>query len=207
MASNEDHVTRIEQDDRRYFVLNAGNASKGDKAYFGKIADDLKAGGYQNLLHFFRAYDLSDFDMRTPPRTEAKNEQAGMSATAEQSWWINHLMWGTDSDWPEYVDKIKLLESCHTFADSLHRGSRKMSPQQFRLFLATVSGLPAGMNVPVHQRLKTFEDIGSGGFLEETKKMRWCWKLLPREELREIWNRDFPMLAQNWPEPQLEILL
>jgi hypothetical protein len=75
MASNDDHVVRATGDERRFFVLDVGEGQQQQSAYFGRIAADLEAGGYETLLHFLLTYDLADFEVRAVPQTAALKEQ------------------------------------------------------------------------------------------------------------------------------------
>ena len=75
MASNDAHVVRASGDERRFFVLEVGAERQQQASYFGAIAGDLKAGGYENFLHFLLTYDLSNYNVRQVPRTAALLDQ------------------------------------------------------------------------------------------------------------------------------------
>lgn len=75
MASNEDWVVPAGAHERRFFVLDVGNAHQRDTSYFSSIAADLETGGYENFLHFLLQYDLTGFDVRAVPWTEALTDQ------------------------------------------------------------------------------------------------------------------------------------
>jgi hypothetical protein len=75
MASNSDWVIPAGADARRYFVLNVGDARKQDGAYFAAIAQQMESGGREALLDYLRRRDLSQFNVRLVPQTEALAEQ------------------------------------------------------------------------------------------------------------------------------------
>jgi hypothetical protein len=75
MASNSDWVIPAGADARRYFVLNVGDARKQDGAYFAAIAQQMHSGGREALLDHLRSRDLSQFNVRLVPQTEALAEQ------------------------------------------------------------------------------------------------------------------------------------
>ena len=79
VTSNHLQVITASQTARRYFVLNVGTERKNDFDYFDKIAADLKSGGYENLLYFLLNRDLSDFNVRKVPQTDALAEQKAQS--------------------------------------------------------------------------------------------------------------------------------
>ena len=63
------------QDERRWFILNVSDKRRKDFPYFKKICDDMAAGGRANLLHYLLNLDLSGFEFRNVPDTEALLEQ------------------------------------------------------------------------------------------------------------------------------------
>lgn len=75
MASNDEHVVPATGDERRFFVLDVGTDQQQNSAYFKAIAADLADGGYENLLHTLLTHDLSDYEVRTVPQTEALRDQ------------------------------------------------------------------------------------------------------------------------------------
>lgn len=51
LSTNDEWVAPKEKGDRRYVVWTVGSKHKDDDRYFGKIMDDMKNGGYEDLLH------------------------------------------------------------------------------------------------------------------------------------------------------------
>ena len=62
-------------DERRWFILNVGEKHIKDFPYFKKICDDMEAGGRANLLHYLLNLDISKFEFRDVPETDAMLEQ------------------------------------------------------------------------------------------------------------------------------------
>ena len=62
-------------DERRWFILNVGEKHIKDFPYFKKICDDMEAGGRANLLHYLLNLDISKFEFRDVPETDAMGEQ------------------------------------------------------------------------------------------------------------------------------------
>jgi hypothetical protein len=79
MASNNDWVVPVSSDERRYFIVNVNSAVAQDTSYFESLIKQIDNGGREALLHFLLNKDISNFDVRTPPKTAALNEQAGRS--------------------------------------------------------------------------------------------------------------------------------
>lgn len=79
MASNDNWVVPAGADERRFFVLDVGDAHKQDSRYFAHIERAMEGGGYENLLHFLQTLDLSEFEVRTVPQTAALRDQQAQS--------------------------------------------------------------------------------------------------------------------------------
>jgi Family of unknown function (DUF5906) len=90
ITSNQQHVVPAGTHARRYFVLNVGIEQMGNGAYFANIEDQLKAGGYENLLYFLLNYDLATFNIKEMPQTEGLAEQKSLSRTGVESL-IEHI--------------------------------------------------------------------------------------------------------------------
>ena len=63
------------QDERRWFILNVSDKRRKDFSYFKNICDDMAGGGRAHLLHYLLPLDLSGFEFRDVPETEALLEQ------------------------------------------------------------------------------------------------------------------------------------
>lgn len=75
MASNENWVVPADVDDRRFFMLDVSDRRAKDTAYFAAIADQMRNGGREALLHLLQNRDLSNFNVRDVPQTEALRRQ------------------------------------------------------------------------------------------------------------------------------------
>ena len=79
MCSNNDRVVPAGADARRYFVLEVSDARKQDFRYFAAIADEMTSGGREELLRLLRTRDLSDFNVRNVPQTDALADQKALN--------------------------------------------------------------------------------------------------------------------------------
>lgn len=95
LASNDDWVVPAGLDERRFFVMEMSEGHKQDHAYFAAIKADLISGGYENLLHFLRTYDLSGFEVRKVPNTKALEDQKGYSLDPLQQYVEDRLLEGS----------------------------------------------------------------------------------------------------------------
>lgn len=94
MASNDEWVVPAGPDERRYFILDVGEAKKQDKAYFRALHKAMNEGGREALLHFLMTLDLSDFEVREVPQTDALRDQKEESLPPLDAWWLDVLQSG-----------------------------------------------------------------------------------------------------------------
>lgn len=122
MASNDPHVIRATGDERRYFVLDVGEGKKQNSAYFGKISEQLENGGYEALLYYLQSIDLSNFQVRNVPSTDALQEQKLLSMGYDEEWWYRKLQDGrlfdTDDKWERYAQTEHVINDYIAYMDT-----------------------------------------------------------------------------------------
>lgn len=95
IASNKKWVIRAEETDRRYYVLDAlPMAAREVEKLRVAIDAQMEAGGLGGLLYDLLHMDLSGFNIRHIPQTEALAQQKELSMSTEQTWWANKLYSG-----------------------------------------------------------------------------------------------------------------
>lgn len=197
MASNDEHVVPASGDERRFLVLDVGQEEQQRPAYFRAIAEEMDAGGREALLHFLLTYDLSNFEVRAVPQTEALRDQKDLSLTPEQDWWLNKLRDGVlfpeDEGWPSEVLKDKLVED-YTEYTRRWSISRRGNLTALGKFLGRVCpGLDAV------QKMAKFTEMGNDGWPHSVERRAYFWLLPSLETCRERWEQLHG--AQTWPEP------
>jgi hypothetical protein len=115
MASNNEWVVPAGKDARRFFVVDVSREHQRDRSYFNAIAEQLKTGGYEALLHTLLTHDISAFDPTEVPLTQALEDQKILSFSPEESWWFDHLMEGRllpihDSWWGQVANQDLLAD-------------------------------------------------------------------------------------------------
>ena len=98
MASNSQWVVPAGVDERRFFVLDIDDSMQQNAAYFSALDAELKAGGLEAMLYDLRKRDLSGFDVRQVPNTDALKNQKILSLEPHMQWWFEKLINGTLSD-------------------------------------------------------------------------------------------------------------
>ncbi len=150
MASNDLHVIPAGGDERRFFVVDVGDAEKQNTPYFRAIKaqmelkdDKGKMAGYRALLDHLRTLDITDFEVRKVPTTPALREQKLLSLSVVEEWWYQKLLTGCSlrngdewqTDFPveqlvnDYVAEMKRFNiSKRGNATALGRFLRKVCP-------------------------------------------------------------------------------
>lgn len=100
LASNNDWVIPAGQEERRFFVLKVDDRHMQDTAYFKAIHHQLAKGGREALLHMLMSMDISAFDVRRAPQTDALVGQKlmNMSPLANALFEIAQRGYGPDTD-------------------------------------------------------------------------------------------------------------
>jgi hypothetical protein len=92
MASNEEWVVPASADERRWFVMDVSDSRIGDRAYFKAIADQMAdGGGLAAMIHELLNRDISRFEVRDVPQTDALAEQKALSLDSLDEWWRDVL--------------------------------------------------------------------------------------------------------------------
>ena len=79
VASNSDWVVPTGADDRRFCIIDVGDARMRDSEYFEAIRKQMSDGGYAALLHMLLKTDISSFNPEAFPRTKEHDRQRSMS--------------------------------------------------------------------------------------------------------------------------------
>ncbi|WP_169829176.1 DUF5906 domain-containing protein [Tsuneonella mangrovi] len=107
MASNDDWVVPAGADERRYFILDVGDGKKQDKAYFRALHQAMNQGGQEALLHYLMTMDLSEYEVREIPQTDALRDQKEQSLKPQEEWWLDVLRSGVIPGKVE-LEKVKI---------------------------------------------------------------------------------------------------
>jgi hypothetical protein len=172
MTANPGWVIPAGPGARRFFVLYAGNKHISDYAYFGAIRDEMENGGYEALLYDLLNYDLSNFNIRAVPGTDALIEQKKLSHEPHRSWWEDVLHRGFVFDsklglgehFTEWIDPISmelLYKSYLEHARTRHE-RHPLSREALGKFLISVGGEGTrGRNLVIGEQITDRDKDGS----------------------------------------------
>jgi Family of unknown function (DUF5906) len=88
LASNSDWVIPASSDERRYAVFDVPDSRVGNLPYFAAIDRQIRQGGLAAMLHDLLARDISGFEVRAVPQTEALTTQKLLSLDSLDRWWL-----------------------------------------------------------------------------------------------------------------------
>lgn len=73
-CSNDLNPVSIDARDRRFVVFKMSNAKINDISYFKRLSDEMKSGGYEQLMNKLMKHDTTDFWAQIKPETEESFE-------------------------------------------------------------------------------------------------------------------------------------
>jgi len=145
MASNDQWVVPASYDERRFLVLDVSAKHMQDRVYFGAIDADLRAGGLANLLYDLQTRDVSAFDHRAVPATEALQDQKLHSMAVHEEWWFRKLCDGIlqpmHAGWDAPIPKDSLVDDYLAYAQRVGGAKRASATTLTRFLERVVPGL------------------------------------------------------------------
>ena len=184
ICTNSKWAIPATQDERRWFILNVSDQRRKDFLYFKKICGEMAAGGRANLLHYLLHLDLSGFEFRDVPDTEALLEQkertrSGLDLLVE-GWCREGVAPCSHSDKPHVIitsgsDRIPPSGFDNYIHSKAPEDLRRLGPIRIKKaltkdwgtthFRGRIGGqLVSGIELPSLSALrKTFEDRCNGG--------------------------------------------
>jgi hypothetical protein len=93
ITSNAFHVVHATTKERRFLVLAVQNGNIQDHTFFGRMRTQMDTGGYEALMyHLKEEVDLTDFDVRQVPKTDALEEQVVKALTPIESFLVEFVV-------------------------------------------------------------------------------------------------------------------
>jgi hypothetical protein len=198
MASNERHVIPAGEDERRYLILDVAKNNHQDSAFFGALLKQMEQGGYEALLHLLLTRDISGFNVRAVPKTEALQEQKLLSLSPEEEWWYQKLVNGrileTHTKWETAVIKKLVVDDFINLGKAWNIQRRGNETQLGRLMSHMIPGLTT------KQMMASMEiHVGNGQFVQEPAKRYYHYCFPSLEACRAAWEEKYG--KQSWVQP------
>ena len=182
LASNDDWVVPAGDHERRFFIMRVSEDKMQDTNYFTKVIKQMKNGGREALLHYLMHYDLSEYEVRKVPSTQALQEQKAHTFTGVQEWWFSKLQDGEvieGEGWPSEIPRTYLMEDARNVL-----GNKAPTSTGLGRFMETAS--PADYT----KLTGTFTVLDRHGEPRVLVRPRG-YRLPPLEECREYWQDKF----------------
>lgn len=197
MASNDPHVIRATGDERRYFALKIGEGSKQNAEYFKAITKEMENGGYEALLFQLQGVDLTDFEVRDVPQTDALQEQKMLSMSIEEEWWYRKLENGRiieqDDDWKRHIACEIVTKDFTSYADTW-KFSRRGNETALGKFINRMCP-----HLTKAQRRQSFDEYDSQGLSRRVTRRAYFYDLGTLVQCREAWDLIYG--ETKWPDP------
>lgn len=198
MASNDPHVIRATGDERRYMVLDMGEGKKQNSSYFGAINEQLENGGYEALLYYLQSIDLSNFNVRSVPQTDALQEQKLLSMGYDEEWWYRKLCNGqvlnTHAEWERHVKTDEVITDYINYMDAWKQTRRGNETSLGRFLSRMVPHISRSM------RRVTVEIINERYGSPEKKAIRaYFYDFGSLDQCRKAWEQQHGRV--EWPDP------
>jgi hypothetical protein len=191
MASNQHWVVPAGGDERRYLVLDVGDAAKQDTKYFGLVRKALDAGGRENLLHYLMNLDIGEYDVRRVPQTDALREQKLYSLSPEEAWFMERLMDGRTTaaspDWVTVVQKERVQADYLRYCED-QRHFHRVSPTALGKFLSRV--MPKG-ELKSTQRTMDVEKTDRDGMVTVVRERTYVYEIPQLDACRAAWDERY----------------
>ena len=188
MAANDPHVIRATGDERRYFVLEVGEGKKQNKEFFGKMWEQINNGGLEGLLLHLQNIDLSNFQVRDVPETEALHTQKLLSLGMDEEWWYRKLQDGRlierHASWEGDIVCDTLIGDFVKYAERW-KFTRRGNETALGRFLNRVC--PHLKRIQKRIEVDVFEDEYSAP--SKVKKRAYVYEFGPLSKCRQAWER------------------
>lgn len=152
VASNADWTVPASLDERRFFVLNVSADRRNDHEYFRQLEESWQSGERESFLHYLQTLDISEFNVRRVPQTEALLEQKLMSLGVIERWFFAALQNGyfEAEPWQEWLPSGMLHKSLVSWCKLVN--ARVPTAEAMGMSLAKLVPLLPGNKSPRAQR-------------------------------------------------------
>jgi hypothetical protein len=187
IASNDRWIVPAGPFERRFCVLDVGDAHMQDGPYFNAITEQMRDGGRQALLHDLLHHDLSNFEIRKVPATRALQDQKLMSMKAPERWWYEKLRDGqllpTHRRWETEILREAL---CQNYAEAMTDAGARANGWGPSIAVGML--LERMLNGSLHDSRRMY-----GG-----ARVRY-WHFPPLAEARDLFDKAMGQI-RPWPE-------
>lgn len=200
MAANDPHIIRATGDERRYFVLNVGQKHQQDTNYFVSMLAQMENGGYEALLYMLQTRDLSGFQVRNVPQTDALQEQKQLSMSTDEEWWFRKLRDGrlveSHDKWMPHIECNELITDFTKYAE-VWKVTRRGNETALGRFLNRVCP-----HMIRNQTTITKNVMGPDGYSTRSTVRAYVYQMGTLKQCRDSWCKINGKV--NWEDTELQ---
>ena len=182
MCTNNEWTVPAHREERRYFVLDVSNKKKSNTAYFKKLYNEINNEvSIGQFFNYLKNFDITKFDLRKAPSTEALQEQIRQSMKTHEKWLEHILEDGSIESYEKTYDlnQIRIIPKS-SFYDSYIRYCNDLNTPSYQRVN------PRDLGVFINLVLKTTDTRPT----INTKRTS-CYQLLELKELIDLFNLHF----------------
>lgn len=202
MASNSQWVVPAGANERRFFCLDVGTQFRQNSEHFAEIAKQMDNGGREALLEFLLNHDISEFEVRTVPHTEALREQKHITMDALEAWWYSKLLDGHQmTDSPLWLRDIV----CEDLIKDFVRWAKEFDIKH-RIVPAQVGQFLNKMCPGLSRKQKSVMVKGLNIYQKEVDRhvKKGVYSFPSLTNCRKAWNLNIG--DESWPDENLKAL-
>jgi hypothetical protein len=200
IASNESWVVPVGPLERRFTVLDVLPGKRCDENYFNAIQNQLRAGGYEALLHELANYDLDAADAPNPRQvltTAALTDQKHNSSDNMLGWWFSVVERGQTlrhgDGWDTDVSCVALYDD---FCDYVTKG-KTSRPGNINMFGTNFKKMVPGNLRKVKLRVECFDSQGDN----VTKRVNH-YQIPPHHICKKFLADTYTMIVEDPDDPE-----
>ncbi len=145
MASNDDWIVPAGEDERRFCVIDVSPSHQQNHAYFASIYQQMESGGLAAMLYDLQKIDLTNFNVRKVPSTDALIDQKIRSLRGPEAWLYDCLQRGRicSVDWNGH-GLIVAKSIAHENYKARHRDFGDYTPRDISSWAKSVRNIMRG---------------------------------------------------------------
>jgi hypothetical protein len=187
LASNSDWVIPASSDERRYAVFDVPDTYVGNLPYFAALDKQMSESGLAAMLYDLLTRDITGFEIRDVPKTEALKIQKTLSLSSLERWWLAVLsrgfLWKSRHgapyfrDWQEFYTTELLSRSFLQWCQENRPFDRKSREELGRMMNKIYSPRRPAGSYPVYELDSVDgEEVKAGKVLDQASIV---WKDRP----------------------------
>lgn len=156
-SDSEEWVIPAKMEDRRFCVCRMNQKFMQKASWFDEIYKEMETGGREAMLYDMLEFDVSGFNLRNAPKTQALMDQIVMSGDSIQQFWHHCLseeiaLDGSDI-WGKWIESSEFYQIYFNFVEKTRKNDLKIP----RVFFKKIKNLCGSLKRVQHSRKWGYE--------------------------------------------------